>query len=108
MKISPTKKLDDYETFNDDPQFVDKFDLKKMATNKGITNLLVSYDNKEILNVHISNFQIRAALFFMVDYWAVYVEQQDQGFKNKAGAETKQKGKMEDQDRKSKQLGIWN
>lgn len=88
-------------------QFTSKFELQRMQTNSGIMSLIQAFKKRELLVVSLTNIEIRAILYYMVDYWALYLEQQDPEYMGRT-LDTGKKGKKQGEGKKSKQIGIWN
>jgi hypothetical protein len=67
-------------------------------------SLVKSLSEKRTIDMEISSSQIRAVLYYMVDYWAMYVESQDPEYagKNFSYGSSNSKERGSDGERKSK------
>lgn len=80
---------------------MDKREITKIKGNLGIKSLISSLENRNKLDISVTSQQIQAILYYMVDYWARYVEEQE--FGNTATPRKRPRK----QSQSSKQLGLW-
>ena len=81
--------------------------IKQTASknNLAVATLAKSLENKQKLTVEVNDQQIRAILFYMVDYWGINSKTD---YNDRKKEEKEKKGKKNKKGTKYQQMGLWD